>query len=151
RSRPARGTILKYGVHGVCHQVANQALYATRTQPAPPATVSGAKGYWASTFLYFTYGRKEKAWLKSISSCGPNSGEFQMRDEFEERAKALRKDEAELLERLLALRNKSRNQSTKGNPSQVSKNLNAQNQALLHQAAALLGPVRFKKLFGFAA
>src|SRR3954466_2920506 len=48
----ARGTIFIYGVDGVCHQLANQVLYATGVGGAAPLTVSGARGYHASTFIY---------------------------------------------------------------------------------------------------
>jgi DNA-binding protein HU-beta len=118
--------------------------------------VSKAKGYWGSTFLYFTYGRNEEAWLNKVSTCGARgrvrgAGDLQMTDEFEERAKTLLKNDTELLNRLLALRNKPRYQSANGGPAQVARKLNAENQSLLDKAAELLGPVRFKKLFGFAA
>src|SRR5437879_4160032 len=35
----ARGTIFIYGVDGVCHQLANQVLYATGTSTVPQLTV----------------------------------------------------------------------------------------------------------------
>jgi hypothetical protein len=38
----ARGTIFTYGVDGVCHQLADQVLYATGLGKVPPLTVSGA-------------------------------------------------------------------------------------------------------------
>ncbi len=44
----ARGTIFAYGVDGICHQLANQVLYATALDGAEPLTVSQANGYWVS-------------------------------------------------------------------------------------------------------
>src|SRR5262249_2002666 len=51
---PARGTIFVYGIDGVCHQLANQVLYATGTGALPlgPLTVRNCRGYFASSFLY---------------------------------------------------------------------------------------------------
>ena len=40
----ARGTIFTYGRHGVCHQLANQVLYATGTGGVP-LIVEKARGY----------------------------------------------------------------------------------------------------------
>jgi hypothetical protein len=45
----ARGTIFTYGVEGVCHQLANQVLYASGLGGARPLTVSNAGGYWVSS------------------------------------------------------------------------------------------------------
>ena len=42
--RKARGTIFTYGRHGVCHQLANQVLYATGTGGVP-LIVEKARGY----------------------------------------------------------------------------------------------------------
>jgi hypothetical protein len=54
RVRKARGTIFTYGRNGVCHQLANQVLYATANGGAP-LTVSKARGYSASSFFYGTW------------------------------------------------------------------------------------------------
>src|SRR5271169_5731086 len=45
RSTPAaRGTIFRYGRYGVCHQLANQVLYATASEGQAPLTVANARG-----------------------------------------------------------------------------------------------------------
>src|SRR5258708_6683250 len=67
---PARGTIFAYGVDGVCHQLANQVLYAPVSGGGAPLTVSRARGYMASTFIYGTYGLQHSAWANKIASCG---------------------------------------------------------------------------------
>jgi hypothetical protein len=50
------GTTFTYGVDGVCHQLANQALYATSIGGAAPLTVARASGYWVSTAIYGSHG-----------------------------------------------------------------------------------------------
>lgn len=57
----ARGTIFIYGVDGVCHQLANQVLFATSVGGAAPLTVKSARGYIASAFVYGTYGLNSTA------------------------------------------------------------------------------------------
>ncbi|MFA6156187.1 hypothetical protein [Mesorhizobium sp.] len=59
----AQGTILVYGIDGVCHQLANQVLYATS---GTRLTVKKARGYVASSFLYGTYGLRHAAWASKI-------------------------------------------------------------------------------------
>lgn len=128
----ARGTIFTYGVDGVCHQLANQVLYATG---GPPLTVRHARGYFASVFLYNTYGLQQAAWAAKIGSCtaafasqaaagsgsatgggsgvgggpgGATGGTLKMprlKDDFEEHAReVLGRDDPSTLARLLALR-----------------------------------------------
>ena len=64
-----RGTVFSYGVDGVCHQLANQVLYATGSGGAP-LTMARARGYMASTFIYGTYGLQHAAWANKLASCG---------------------------------------------------------------------------------
>ena len=65
RSVPsARGCIFSFGIDGVCHQLSNQILYATRVPGRPIFTVSEARGYKESSFLYGTYGLQTTAWAK---------------------------------------------------------------------------------------
>jgi len=61
----AHGTIFRYAIDGVCHQLANQVLYSTTNK----ITVSNAHGYRLSHFLYGTYGTQKTAWAKKIASC----------------------------------------------------------------------------------
>ncbi|MBL8589844.1 MAG: hypothetical protein JNK46_15030 [Methylobacteriaceae bacterium] len=166
---PARGTIFSYGVDGVCHQLANQVLFACG---GSPPIVSSARGYAASAFLYGDYGLQHSAWAAKIASCsaprrsvaggrraaagiarstpmGPD-----MQDEFEKRAQAaLGGSEPERLQRLLALRERAQ----VGMRSMVAQRtgldvegLNARNQAVLNEAAQLLTAAQFQEIFGFA-
>lgn len=165
----ARGTIFVYGVDGVCHQLANQVLYATGSGAASPLTVKGARGYTASTFIYGTYGLQHTAWAAKIASCtgtpltaaarGPgSSGGMLMAggpdgpDDFEERAReVLGPGDSKLLSDLLALRNDVHRfaaQRWPGTGQPASEPLNARNQQLLDEAAKLLGPEKYKSIFG---
>ena len=106
-----RHAAIRYGLHGVCHQLANQVLYATGTAGAP-LTVAKARGYWWSVFQYGEYGVPEELWVKQRESCSaqrarPPKGEEMARvpDEFEMRARAVLEHESpELLTAFLALR-----------------------------------------------
>lgn len=165
RSVPAaRGTIFVYGVDGVCHQLANQVLYATN---GTRLTVKKARGYGASTFLYGTYGLQHAAWASKIAGCsaaaggGPAGGSrgvlkvSDLRDDFEEHAReVLGRDNPELLSSLLALRaqvNDYLGQKIPGVEAPSAETLNARNQHLLNEAARLLGAERFEQVFGFPA
>lgn len=154
----ARGTIFVYGRDGVCHQLANQVLYATGIGGARAQTVQGARGYAASVFLYGTYGRQHLAWANKISACGarlvltaaggiPMSGP----DEFEAMARQVLESDPETLVKLLALRAEADKfaalQPDAAPPS--AEAINNYNQQVLAEAARLLGPGRFKALFGF--
>jgi hypothetical protein len=164
----ARGTIFTYGVDGVCHQLANQVLYATGIGGASPLTVVGARGYMASTFIYGTYGLQHTAWASKIASCsggslptagGPGSpgGTSMARDasgpdDFEQRAReVLEPQDPQLLSDLLALRtdvHRFAAQRWPGTGEPAAEPLNARNQQLLNEAAQLLGPDKYKEIFG---
>lgn len=166
----ARGTIFTYGVDGVCHQLANQVLYATGVGATSPLTVRGARGYVASTFLYGTYGLQTAAWAAKIASCSASSksgpsvamhwtaggptlpDQTPPPDDFETHAKSVLADEPELLNRLLALRGEVRSfvaQRIPGFTAPPATMLNSRNQHLLDEAARMLGPEKFEKVFGF--
>ncbi len=53
-----------YGINGVCHQAANRILFPSN------ASVSSAKGYFASYSLYGEFGLLEKEWRNRLSRCG---------------------------------------------------------------------------------
>ncbi|MBI5129795.1 MAG: hypothetical protein HZA66_10155 [Rhodopseudomonas palustris] len=163
----ARGTIYQYGVDGVCHQLANQALYATGIGASAPLTVHNARGYLLSNFIYGTYGLQHSAWAAKIASCTGASlvaraarpGGLTMTsdeqapapDEFERRAAELLAQDPRTLARLLQLRAEVQNFAARawpgtGQPS--AQTLNSRNQHLIDEAARLLGPDNFKKLFG---
>ncbi len=162
----ARGTIFNYGMDGVCHQLANQVLYATKSSSRPPLTVKKARGYGASTFLYGVYGLQAAAWRNKLHNCagvdplamiqqqGGNVAMTEPVDDFEVHARAVLADEPELLGKLLALRSEVQvfmAQKLPGFAPPEPATLNARNQHLLDQAAILLGPETFEKVFGMPA
>ncbi len=53
---------INYGLTGVCHQIANRILYATKTSDRQPITVEGATGYNLSKTVYGAYGAKGALW-----------------------------------------------------------------------------------------
>jgi hypothetical protein len=160
----ARGTIYTYGIDGVCHQLANQVLYATRAVGVEQLTVCGARGYMASTFLYGETGLQQEAWQNQIARCGSKFDRERpmaaagspvpgVSDDFEAHAReVLKQDDPKLLSDLLALRADVQRFSAQRWPGVTApdaKTLNARNQHMLDQAAKLLGPERFKAIFGF--
>lgn len=159
----ARGTIYTYGVDGVCHQLANQVLYATGSGGVPQLTVRMARGYMASTFIYGTYGLQHAAWAAKIAACSgatltPSgvttlSGGAGGPDDFEARASEVLGPGNTKLHDLLRLRGGVQQFSAQpwpgtGQPS--AEALNARNQNMLDEAARLLSPDEFEKIFGFA-
>ncbi|NEW92615.1 hypothetical protein [Rhodopseudomonas sp. BR0M22] len=162
----ARGTIYSYGVDGVCHQLANQVLYATSDGGLPPLTVSKARGYPLSSFIYGTYGLQQTAWAAKVSTCSgaqltararPGGlmvsigGEGIAMDEFERRATELLVTEPAKLASLLRLRGEVQRfaaQPWPGTGQPSAEALNARNQHLIDEAAKLLGPEHFRRLFG---
>lgn len=159
----ARGTIFRYGRDGVCHQLANQVLYACSNNGAQPLTVTGARGYMFSSFRYGTYGLNDAAWKDKRDSCNPRrrrprgaSEGAQMThntDDFETRARdVLGRQNPKLLSKLLALRTQTqrlsvRQWSKSHTPS--ADELNESNQEIFDRAADLLGPDKFERIFGF--
>lgn len=161
----ARGTIFTYGIDGVCHQLANQVLYATKANASPPMTVKAARGYAISTFLYGTYGLQHAAWQSKLLTCAgerpmtkmPSGVEERVEhlpDDFENHARQVLSDKPELLHKLLALRTEVNTFAAQKVPGFFPPDaalLNARNQHLLDQAAALLGPDEFRNVFGIEA
>jgi hypothetical protein len=164
----ARGTIFTYGIDGVCHQLANQVLYCTGSAGVAPLTVRNARGYMASVFVYGTYGLQHAAWWNQILRCGGRpiqvpGGPAMVAaeggptavppDDFEARAReVLGSDDPKLLGDLLALRadvHRFAAQRWPGFAAPDAQTLNARNQHLLDQAARMLGPEKFEKIFGF--
>lgn len=159
----ARGTIFTYGVDGVCHQLANQVLYATGGGGHAPLTVHLARGYAASTFLYGTYGLQHAAWANKIQTCGGPPIAYvktlgvpavaALPDDFEARAREVLSDQdPKVLNDLLALRADTHRFAAQRWPGFAAPNaetLNARNAHLLDQAALLLGRKKFTELFGF--
>lgn len=170
----AQGTIFSYGLDGVCHQLANQVLYACGL---PATRVTNARGYGASSFLYGDYGLQHTAWAAKIGSCAhkpkatvsrakskmgvatkaggaTTMGDDSMPDEFELRARrALEQTDGDRLAALLALRDGARRAATTmiaRREAIDAKTLNARNQALIDEAAKLLTREQFESIFGHA-
>jgi hypothetical protein len=164
----ACGTIFTYGIDGICHQLANQVLYATGRGGTLPLTVSNARGYPASSFVYGTYGLQHAAWANKQNICAvsqsgfiaPMGGDFTVltqNEEFEQHVRAvLGPDKEELVTKLLALRTEAQTQQRADafllqNATPVTAQaLNERNQQILDKAAKLLGDELFTKVFGFA-
>lgn len=166
--QPTRGTIYVYGIDGVCHQLANQVLWASESPSNAPLTVALARGYGASTFFYGTYGLQHRAWAARRASCSkarpaPPNGDASTTmsgsasandDEFAEKAATiLSKRAAEnKLPALLALRRQAQEKLLSApKESRVSANaLNEMHRFFLGRAATLLDDVEFVDIFGIA-
>jgi len=59
---PQDGSITFYAVDGVCHNVANQVLFATGSSSVEPQRVIEARAYHLSTFFYTNYGLNNSGW-----------------------------------------------------------------------------------------
>lgn len=70
--QPQDGSITFYAVDGVCHNVANQVLFATGGEGVEPVRVREARGYDVSSFLYTNYGLNTSGWEELKSSYAPN-------------------------------------------------------------------------------
>ncbi|MBI5113855.1 MAG: hypothetical protein HZA68_17955 [Rhodovulum sp.] len=159
----ARGTIFQYGVDGVCHQLANQVLWATAAPGQAALTVSNARGYMISSYIYGTYGLQAAAWAARIATCGgpapppatATMGGMAMAgppDDFEARAREVLAGQPDTLANLLALRVDTRRFAAQAWPGATpsAETLNARNQHLLDQAAGVLRPDEFEAIFGVA-
>lgn len=174
----ARGTIFSYGVDGVCHQLANQVLYATRLGGARPLTVSVAGGYWVSSGVYGAYGLQHSAWRSKIATCtavaaappsrargatrtrrlggsGPDMSGAESAnppDDFEEHVgKVLGATKLALASQFLALRARFQTAAAADAHAAITptaEQLNARNQRFLDDAAKLLGDDDFYAVFG---
>ena len=162
----ARGTIFNYGVDGVCHQLANQILYATALDGAPPLTVSSAVGYWVSCAIYGSYGLQHSAWKnriaisKAVEAPPSDAPETKTSDgadpdphgEFENHVgKALGADKLSVASQLLGLRARFQGEAATRAHAAVALSaheLNARNQRFLDDAGELLGDDAFTAVFG---
>ncbi|HEY0150324.1 MAG TPA: hypothetical protein VGB70_15150 [Allosphingosinicella sp.] len=165
----ARGTIFRYGVDGVCHQLSNQVLFATGGVGSP-LTVSRARAYMLSVYVYGEYGRGRGNWAKAVAACAPGGGggggggglfglqsanggpDMEHMDEFARRAAEVLADDPRRLAALLQLRGEAQTLFV-ADPSfrqmTGASDLNARNSALLAEAARIVGAVNFERLFGY--
>ena len=155
----AQGTIHRYGIDGVCHQLSNQVLAATTgfVGGGTPLTVSKARGYWLSTFMYGTYGVDQAAWRAKLASCQtigttmpiPPSHDDEA-DEFQQHARRVLGDDEKTLRALLDLRRTALHAGTAAGVETpgTAEDINARNQRFFDQAAQLLGRERYVALFG---
>lgn len=153
---PTCGTIFVYGVDGVCHQLANQVLWATKGLVAGPLTVSNARGYHISSFFFGTYGNQTAAWNAKKSSCAPAIPvRMNSDDEFEFHARQVLSGAkgVEKLQALLDLRaealagTKEFGKRSRTNTPPTAEELNNTYNSFLERARKLLGP-DFKAVFG---
>lgn len=167
---PAQGTIFQYGIDGVCHQLANQVLWATSGAAGGPLTVNGARGYHISTFLFGTYGRQEVDWDAKVAHCAPTTTfasrgaivqhamDKNTNDEFAQRARKVlaHPEAADKLQRVLALRRDALRTadsmrmrvSTASMVAPSAAELNAHHNEVLRQAAKILTKDEYVQLFG---
>jgi hypothetical protein len=160
----ARGTIFTYGADGVCHQLANQVLWASKDSTGAPLTTAGSNGYKASVFFYRMYGREKEAWNDKKTSCSstpaaPPSPGNQMTDDndddFDKDARRIlppaRFAELKALrERYgaeLQLEAKAKINLRPG--EQAAAEINVAINIYLHEVAKLLSRSEFESLFGF--
>ena len=164
----ARGTIFTYGVDGVCHQLANQALYSTGAAGGT-LTVAKARGYLVSSAIYGTYGLQQAAWRNKVVACSGATTSARGRrakagtkmrakpiapspDEFEERvAKVLGPDRVSLAAQLLHLRAQFHTTAAlQAHATHVpaAEELNERNQRFLDDAAKILPAKDYEKIFG---
>lgn len=163
-SKPAQGTIFQYGRDGVCHQLANQVLWAATDSTGARLTVAGANGYKTSLFFFGEYGRQSAAWVAKKTSCstsfGGGMGGIQMTGDQDDR---FDKDAQKLLsparyKKLKALRKKigsdlERSSDMKINlmsAEQAATEINESINNYLQEVSKLLTPGEFETLFGFA-
>lgn len=160
-SWPARGTIFHYGIEGVCHQLANQVLYATAAPGAPPATVALARWYKYSSAIYGDYGLAHADWQGKIASCqGADAAEptgiAMPDDSFDQALRDILGEADPRLEAVRKLRAAHQAEvrgftSLAASPEATAAVLNARNQHFFDQVAGLLGAEAFERLFGFPA
>jgi hypothetical protein len=162
------GSIYTYGIDGVCHQLANQILWASGSGGTTPLTVAKARGYVASTFLYGTYGLQHAAWAARKAHCAvPPSGGMAIQtmreqvapdDDFAAHAqKTLASLNAEhkvaalleLRQQLHAEQHAVKFTLATGVWTPSAEALNERNNAYLERAKSLLTPTEFEAVFGF--
>jgi hypothetical protein len=163
-SWPARGTIFHYAIEGVCHQLANQVLFATGGPGVAPATVALARWYRYSSAIYGDYGLAHSDWLARIAACQGSTGldgaeptGFEMPDDsFDQALGSLLGEGDPRLDAVRTLREAHQAEvrglrALTASPEATAAVLNARHQHFFDQVAELLGNEAFEQLFGFPA
>ncbi len=163
----ARGTISVYGFDGVCHQLANQVLWATKATNANPVMVQQARGYRAGVSIYGDYGIDQQTWWQRKQRCSiakrnpdPQRGVAMMLanapDTFERQAASVLSEQR--LTKLLKLRQQHQANLAelkasvlRGGKMPSAATLNALNNEFLRRAAELLGQHDFEEIFEIPA
>jgi hypothetical protein len=160
----ARGTIFNYGRDGVCHQLSNQILWATGRGGATPATVNKARGYWLSIAIFGTYGKQHAAWASKKIQCSTQGGSHAMNsgqagadvDDFQGHLQATLKgpDADAKIKSLMDHRRAFMVQverlqyAPQDSNVPTASELNKAYSSFLHEAADILGPEDFERVFG---
>ena len=162
----AEGTVYKYGKDGVCHQLANQVLFAASRFSGRQMTVSGVKGYIFSVARYGTYGRREAEFRRKIGSCGASAvnstpakrltmdapSASHLPDEFADRIQAIiGARDPRLAERLLALRQRLQRDDDEAPENEDIEAVDDRGDRFLSAAQELLGDRLFAEVFGLEA
>jgi hypothetical protein len=66
------GSIIRYGIDGVCHQVSNQVLYRSKN-PFNNLRVDKSRGYKLSSLIFDTYGLNKDIWRQNKINCSINT------------------------------------------------------------------------------
>jgi len=66
------GSIIRYGIDGVCHQVSNQVLYRSK-KSLKNLRVDKARGYKLSSSIFGTYGLNKDIWRQNQINCLNNT------------------------------------------------------------------------------
>ncbi|NQZ73982.1 MAG: hypothetical protein HRT60_13045 [Dinoroseobacter sp.] len=143
------GSIVYYGLDGVCHQTANQVLAATATASNEPARVADCHGYAITTFFYNTYGLNTGDWERLAN--GPLDGLKLAGDDFLERLKD--KVPSDKQDRVIEIREtaqdwlRAKRDEVVQTPQNYYKDMQIHNLEVLGDLFEYLGYEDFKKLF----
>lgn len=160
----ARGTIFLYGLDGVCHQLANQILWATDPTGNAPLLVAKARGYWISHGVYGPYGMQHAAWLARRQQCNASEGaemsatsSSSIDDGFEQHVRSALQGSDRASEKVQLLMQQRRTfmgqmQVFRDNPAFASggpsaADLNELYSSFLREAARILGDEDFVRVF----
>ena len=157
----AHKAILRYGVDGICHQVANRVLASAGRSAT---TVNLARRYWISSFAYGTYGRNIDEWESCKAKCGIRTLTVDFRspaekfeppvDEFERHFYDVLGRYAELAplralrERLGAALKRTGDDLPHLGREEGAARLNSAINEHLKEAAVLLDPQEYRRVFG---